>query len=123
MTLYLKMQQQDYADDLLDGDNGDFNFYSESMFDPSKELTSIYLASNKEDEEQNNSHISDGALNYVGYKRYIQNNLYTKPFGQRGKFQKEAIDIFEKHTGIDFLNVVKDGIPLNVVEERSFKKV
>ena len=29
---------------------------------------------------------------------------------------KEAIEIFEKHTGIDFLNVVKDGIPLNVVE-------
>ena len=120
-TLF-KSKEQDYADDLLDGDDGDFNFYSEVNFDPSKELTSIYLASNKEDEEQNNSHISDGALNYVGYKRYIQNNLYTKPFGQRGKFQKEAIEIFEKHTGVDFLNVVKDGIPLNVVEGEKFQE-
>ena len=120
-TLF-KSKEQDYADDLLDGDDGDFNFYTEVNFDPSKELTSIYLASNKEDEEQNNSHISDGALNYVGYKRYIQNNLYTKPFGQRGKFQKEAIEIFEKHTGIDFLNVVKDGIPLNVVEGEKFQE-
>ena len=40
-----KDKEFDYSDDLLDGDNGEFNFYDENNFDPSKELTSIYLAS------------------------------------------------------------------------------
>ena len=120
--ILFKDKEQDYADDSEDGDNGDFSFYSENMFDPSKELTSIYLASNTNDQEQNNSHISDSALNYIGYKRYINDNFYKLPFGQRGKFQDEAVEVFEKYTGIKFINLMKDGIPLNVVEGEKFQE-
>ena len=59
-------------------DGGNFAFYKEVNFDPSEELTSLYLQAegdNEKEKEQINSHISDGALEYIGYKEYILKSI------------------------------------------------
>ena len=107
-----------FNDDDESDDGGNFSFYKENMFDPSQELTSLYLQSEGNTEkakEQINSHISDGALNFIGYKEYILRNM------KRPKQRIEAQNIFEKHTGIRFWDFLNDGIPLNVVDSEEFQ--
>ena len=107
-----------FNDDDESDDGGNFSFYKENMFDPSQELTSLYLQAEGNTEkakEQINSHISDGALNFIGYKEYILRNM------KRPKQRIEAQNIFEKHTGIRFWDFLNDGIPLNVVDSEEFQ--
>ena len=82
-------------------DGGNFAFYKEVNFDPSEELTSLYLQAegdNEKEKEQINSHISDGALEYIGYKEYILKSI------KRPKDRVEAQKVFEENTGIKFWN-------------------
>jgi len=117
-TLFKDDELTMFNDDDEADDAGNFAFYKENMFDPSQELTSLYLQAEGNTEkakEQINSHISDGALNFIGYKEYILRNM------KRPKQRIEAQNIFEKHTGIRFWDFLNDGIPLNVVDSEEFQ--
>ena len=100
-------------------DGGNFSFYKEVNFDPSEELTSLYLqaeGNNEKEKEQINSHISDGALEFIGYKEYILRSI------KRPKDRIEAQRVFEENTGIKFWDFLNDNIPLNVVESENFQE-
>jgi len=117
-TLFKDDELTMFNDDDEADDAGNFAFYKENMFDPSQELTSLYLqaeGNTDKGKEQINKHISDGALNFIGYKEYILRNT------KRPKQRIEAQNIFEKHTGIKFFDFLNDGIPLNVIESEEFQ--
>ena len=99
-------------------DGGNFSFYKEINFDPSQELNSLYLqaeGNTEKGKEQINSHISDGALNFIGYKEYILRSI------KRPSQRIEAQEVFEKFTGIKFWNFLNDDIPLNIIESEEFQ--
>ena len=53
-------------------DDEDFEFYNESMFDPSQEVFSAFTQA---DNESKNLHVSDGMLKYLGLNNFFDNHF------------------------------------------------
>ena len=57
-------------------DDDDFEFYNESMFDPSQEVFSAFTQA---DNESKNLHVSDGMLKYLGLNNFFDKTKNTTP--------------------------------------------
>ena len=55
-------------------DDEDFEFYNESMFDPSQEVFSLFTQA---DNASKNLHVSDGMLKYLGLNNFFDKTKNT----------------------------------------------
>ena len=99
-------------------DDDDFEFYNESMFDPSQEVFSAFTQA---DNESKNLHVSDGMLKYLGLNNFFDKTKNTNTPLRRPSDRIAIEKVFKDATGFYFQDFLNNEIPKSSIETEQFQ--
>ncbi len=99
-------------------DDEDFDFYNESMFDPSQEVYSLFTQANN---EKKNLHVSDGMLKYLGLNNFFDKTKNTNTPLRRPSDRIAIEKVFKDATGFYFQDFLNNEIPKSSIETEQFQ--
>ena len=99
-------------------DDEDFDFYNESMFDPSQEVYSLFTQANN---EKKNLHVSDGMLKYLGLNNFFDKTKNTNTPLRRPSDRIAIEKVFKDATGFYFQDFLNNDIPKSSIETEQFQ--
>jgi hypothetical protein len=99
-------------------DDEDFEFYNESMFDPSQEVFSLFTQA---DNASKNLHVSDGMLKYLGLNNFFDKTKNTKTPLRRPSDRIAIEKVFKDSTGFYFQEFLNNDIPKSSIETEQFQ--
>ena len=99
-------------------DDDDFDFYNESMFDPSQEVFSAFTQA---DNESKNLHVSDGMLKYLGLNNFFDKTKNTNTPLRRPSDRIAIEKVFKDATGFYFQDFLNNEIPKSSIETEQFQ--
>lgn len=99
-------------------DDEDFDFYNESMFDPSQEVYSLFTQANN---EKKNLHVSDGMLKYLGLNNFFDKTKNTNTPLRRPSDRIAIEKVFKDSTGFYFQDFLNNDIPKSSIETEQFQ--
>ena len=99
-------------------DDDDFEFYNESMFDPSQEVFSAFTQA---DNESKNLHVSDDMLKYLGLNNFFDKTKNTNTPLRRPSDRIAIEKVFKDATGFYFQDFLNNEIPKSSIETEQFQ--
>ncbi len=99
-------------------DDEDFEFYNESMFDPSQEVFSLFTQA---DNASKNLHVSDGMLKYLGLNNFFDKTKNTKTPLRKPSDRIAIEKVFKDSTGFYFQEFLNNDIPKSSIETEQFQ--
>ena len=99
-------------------DDEDFEFYNESMFDPSQEVFSLFTQA---DNASKNLHVSDGMLKYLGLNNFFDKTKNTNTPLRRPSDRIAIEKVFKDSTGFYFQEFLNNDIPKSSIETEQFQ--
>ena len=99
-------------------DDEDFEFYNESIFDPSQEVFSLFTQA---DNASKNLHVSDGMLKYLGLNNFFDKTKNTNTPLRRPSDRIAIEKVFKDSTGFYFQEFLNNDIPKSSIETEQFQ--
>ena len=99
-------------------DDEDFEFYNESMFDPSQEVFSLFTQA---DNASKNLHVSDGMLKYLGLNNFFDKTKNTKTPLRKPSDRIAIEKVFKDSSGFYFQEFLNNDIPKSSIETEQFQ--